>query len=74
MTTARRVLLSQQNMDGRPELMTWGTAILFGSTTAELSRWVDRAVTLRPTSYRPGSSNGAGVAVGRLRLPSMVVL
>lgn len=41
MTTARRMLLSQQNMDGRPELTTWGTAVLFGTTTAELGKWVN---------------------------------
>lgn len=28
-------------MDGRPEITTWGTAVLFGTTTTELGRWVD---------------------------------
>jgi hypothetical protein len=39
--TAHRMLLSQQNMDGRPQLTTWGTAVLFGTTTSELDEWVD---------------------------------
>ncbi|MGV0740324.1 hypothetical protein ABQF35_28595 [Mycobacterium syngnathidarum] len=39
--TARRMLLGQQNMDGRPEMTTWGVAVLFGTTTTELGKWVD---------------------------------
>lgn len=35
------MLLVQQHMDGRPEMTTWGTAVLFGTTTAELAKWVD---------------------------------
>lgn len=41
MSGTRKMRLCQQSMDGRPELTTWGTAILFGSTTAELGSWVD---------------------------------
>ncbi len=39
--TNHRMLLTQQNMDGRPEMTTWGTAVLFGTTTSELGKWVD---------------------------------
>lgn len=35
------MLLVQQHMDGRPDLTTCGTAILFGTTLAELGKWVD---------------------------------
>lgn len=35
------MLLCQQHMDGHPDLTTWGTAVLFGTTTAELGEWVD---------------------------------
>lgn len=40
--TARRMLLCQQHMDdGRPDMTTWGVAVLFGTTTTELGRCVD---------------------------------
>lgn len=28
-------------MDGRPQMTTWGTAVLFGTTTTKLGRWAD---------------------------------
>lgn len=40
--TVNRLLLCQQHMDaGRPETTMWGTAILLGTTFAELGQWVD---------------------------------
>jgi hypothetical protein len=39
--TAPRLLLAQEHMDGRPEPSLWGTAVLLGTTLAELGKWVD---------------------------------
>lgn len=39
--TTDRILLVQQHMDGRPDMTTQGVAVLFGTTTAELGKWVD---------------------------------
>jgi len=36
-----RLLLCQQSIDGRQDVTMWGAAALFGTTTAELGKWVD---------------------------------
>lgn len=41
MAAVRRLRLVAEHMDGRPEMTTWGAAVLFGTTTAELGKWVD---------------------------------
>lgn len=70
--TVERILLVQQGTDGNPDITTWGVAVLFGTTTAELGRWVDldgdpsAAEKLPPWLIRQGRRRGreAQAAVG----------